>query len=327
MACVPDRYSAKREVAQAYELIKSHQPRLQFDDVLQLSATTNLAQSLLNDAMRALHLALCVMNPQISAHCGAESSSRSNRPHLFSPSAEAGDVGRITSQQKKGKRRRANEETSRVILTEAPHTDGSVWRKYGEKKINGTHFKRHYFRCSYKYDRGSQATKQIQQQSSNDLPMFQVTYNSEHTCNCTTAANKYIKSDLPQRSSCDNNGTISQMGDAMISESNKPLVGSTTSCLLCLSDKDNDDQLAAIGCDGKGSLNRLELANSSKDPSLITKEEDLKLPSDEKDIVHELQIQATIKDNEPIKIPEVTWGQMDFSPSDQGPISSAVLDE
>ncbi|XP_004980387.1 uncharacterized protein LOC101762811 [Setaria italica] len=144
-----------REVAQAYELIKSHQPRLQFDDVQQLSATTNLAQSLLNNAMRALHLALCVMNPQTSAHCGAESSSRSNRPHLFSPSAAAGDVGGITRQQKKGKRRRANEETSWVILTEAPHTDG------------------HYFRCSYKYDRGCQATKQIQQQSSNDLPMFQ----------------------------------------------------------------------------------------------------------------------------------------------------------
>ncbi|RCV37885.1 hypothetical protein SETIT_8G098700v2 [Setaria italica] len=216
MACVPDRDSAMREVAQAYELIKSHQPRLQFDDVQQLSATTNLAQSLLNNAMRALHLALCVMNPQTSAHCGAESSSRSNRPHLFSPSAAAGDVGGITRQQKKGKRRRANEETSWVILTEAPHTDGYVWRKYGEKKINGTHFKRHYFRCSYKYDRGCQATKQIQQQSSNDLPMFQVTYNSEHTCNCTTAANTYIKSDLPQRSYRDNNGTISQMGDAMI---------------------------------------------------------------------------------------------------------------
>lgn len=106
MACVPDRDSAMREVAQAYELIKSHQPRLQFDDVQQLSATTNLAQSLLNNAMRALHLALCVMNPQTSAHCGAESSSRSNRPHLFSPSAAAGDVGGITSQQKKGKRRR-----------------------------------------------------------------------------------------------------------------------------------------------------------------------------------------------------------------------------
>jgi hypothetical protein len=95
-----------KELVQAYELIKSHQPQLQFGDEQQLSATTNnLAQSLLNEALRALHLALCVMNPETSAHyCGAESSSRSNMPHLFSPNAAAGDVGGTTSQQRKGKR-------------------------------------------------------------------------------------------------------------------------------------------------------------------------------------------------------------------------------
>jgi hypothetical protein len=38
---------------------------------------------------------------------------------------------------------RANDETSRVILSEGHHDDGYVWRKYGEKKINRTHFKRY----------------------------------------------------------------------------------------------------------------------------------------------------------------------------------------
>ena len=84
--------------------------------------------------------------------------------------------------------------------------------------------------------------------------------------------------------------------------------------------------MAAIGCHGKGSLNWLELADSYK-PSLIAKEKDLKLPNDEKDIVHELQVQATIEDDEPIKVPEVTGGQANFSPSDQKPVAPAVLGE
>ncbi|XP_004980389.1 probable WRKY transcription factor 30 [Setaria italica] len=178
MAYVPDRDGAMREVVQAYELIKSHQPHFQFCDKEQGLETVNLAQSLLNEALRALHLALSVLNHETStAGGGAEGSSRSHMLHLFSRSDAAGDVGAIMSQQRRSKRRRSNEETSQVILTDAPHDDGYIWRKYGEKKINGTHFTRNYFRCSYKYDRGCQATKQIQQQSSNDLPIFQVTYN------------------------------------------------------------------------------------------------------------------------------------------------------
>jgi hypothetical protein len=55
-----------------------------------------------------------------------------------------------------------------------------------------------------------------------------------------------------------------------------------------------DDQLATIGFDGKGSLNRLASASLSKDPNLIVKGEDSKLPSDEKDAVHDLQDQAII---------------------------------
>lgn len=85
--------------------------------------------------------------------------------------------------------------------------------------------------------------------------------------------------------------------------------------------------MAAIGCDGKGSLNRLESADSSKGPSLIAKEKDSKLPSDEKDIVHELQVEAIIVDDESIKILKVNGGQTDFSPSNQEPIAPAVLSE
>jgi hypothetical protein len=73
-----------------------------------------------------------------------------------------------------------------------------------------------------------------------------------------------------------------------------------------------DDQLATIGFDGKGSLNRLASTGLSKDPNLIFKEEDSKLPNDEKNIVHDLQDQAIIEDDEPVKIPEITGGKWIF---------------
>uniref|UniRef100_J3NAU1 WRKY domain-containing protein n=1 Tax=Oryza brachyantha TaxID=4533 RepID=J3NAU1_ORYBR len=44
-----------------------------------------------------------------------------------------------------------------------------------------------YFRCTYKDDKGCQATKQIQQKDNNYPPNFQVTYSNDYTCNsCTT---------------------------------------------------------------------------------------------------------------------------------------------
>jgi hypothetical protein len=70
--------------------------------------------------------------------------------------------------------------------------------------------------------------------------------------------------------------------------------------------------LAIVGFDGKGSLNWLALVDLSKDPNLIAKEEDSKLPSDEKDIIHDLQDQAIIEDDELLKIPEVTRGKWIF---------------
>jgi hypothetical protein len=70
--------------------------------------------------------------------------------------------------------------------------------------------------------------------------------------------------------------------------------------------------LVTIGFDGKGSLNRLASADLSKDPNLIAKEGDSKLPSDEKDVVHELQDQAIIEDNKLVKIPEVIGGANGF---------------
>jgi hypothetical protein len=73
-----------------------------------------------------------------------------------------------------------------------------------------------------------------------------------------------------------------------------------------------DDQLATIGFNGKGSLNRLAAAGLSKDPDLIAKEVDSNLPSVEKDIVHNLQDQVIFGDDEPIKTRNLLGGKRIF---------------
>jgi hypothetical protein len=69
-----------------------------------------------------------------------------------------------------------------------------------------------------------------------------------------------------------------------------------------------DDQLATIGFDGEGSLNRLASAGSSEDPNSIAKEKGSKLSNDEKNVLYNLQYQAIIEDDELIKITKLTVG-------------------
>jgi hypothetical protein len=100
-----------------------------------------------------------------------------------------------------------------------PFGDRYEWRKYGKKRINGTHFTKSYFRCTHKDDMGCLATKYVQQKDSiSDPPVFQVTYNSEHTCNYCTAtssspAKKITNSNPPTTS---NNPPTGGHHDAMM---------------------------------------------------------------------------------------------------------------
>ncbi|KAL6642019.1 hypothetical protein ACP70R_020200 [Stipagrostis hirtigluma subsp. patula] len=196
MACVvDDREGAVREVAQVYELIKIHQPLLLLhcSSSQPPSPANQLAQTLLGEALRALNVALSVMKqPAASTATASPATPRVKSEAQLSSSglAEAADSEAMTSTPRRGKRRRsvieAKNTSSWATLTTVPYEDGYEWRKYGEKRINGTQFTRNYFRCTYKDDRGCQATKHIQQKDNSDPPMFQVTYNNEHTCNCTT---------------------------------------------------------------------------------------------------------------------------------------------
>ncbi|KAF0918606.1 hypothetical protein E2562_025190 [Oryza meyeriana var. granulata] len=193
-----------KEVAQVYELIKTHQPLLLLHHQPQ-----QLAYSLLTQAMRALNVALSVMKhlPPASASASASAAvpvnmikaeeapaNGSATPGHDASAADGGDnlhaVGKATRRSSAAKKRRINGEDKSSwfqLTTAVPHEDGYQWRKYGEKEIQGTHFARSYYRCTYRDDKGCQATKQIQQKDNNDPPNFQVTYSNDHTCNffCT----------------------------------------------------------------------------------------------------------------------------------------------
>ncbi|XP_052139296.1 probable WRKY transcription factor 63 isoform X2 [Oryza glaberrima] len=199
--CLSDEQQAVavREVAQVYELIKTQQPLL-----LVHQQPQQLAHGLLNHAMRALNVALSVMNqPHASSSSAAAAAAGHHFPVMTmikaestpanSPAADVSDnhVAGKARRSSPAKRRRINceDKSSWVYHTVVPHEDGYQWRKYGEKKIQGTHFTRSYFRCTYRDDRGCLATKQIQQEDKNDPPMFQVTYSNEHTCTTTRLIN------------------------------------------------------------------------------------------------------------------------------------------
>ncbi|KAL6652630.1 hypothetical protein ACP70R_011555 [Stipagrostis hirtigluma subsp. patula] len=80
------------------------------------------------------------------------------------------------------RRKRRKDKLTWVEHTFTPHFDGHLWRKYGQKIIKDSPFPRLYFRCSYREDKKCMASKQVQQENSDDPPRFMVTYEHEHSC-------------------------------------------------------------------------------------------------------------------------------------------------
>ena len=97
MACVADRKAAVREVAQVYELIKLQQPLLLVNCSSSSPPSTQLAQSLLSKALRALNVALSVMKQQQQQPAATLSCSGSGPPAVTPPAelvkAEPGPGG------------------------------------------------------------------------------------------------------------------------------------------------------------------------------------------------------------------------------------------
>ncbi|XP_043725855.1 WRKY DNA-binding transcription factor 70-like, partial [Telopea speciosissima] len=81
--------------------------------------------------------------------------------------------------RKRSKRRNVQESWTRI--TAVPIEDGYAWRKYGQKEILNAKHLRCYFRCSYRFDQGCQATKQVQR-TEDELLTFWTKYTGHHTC-------------------------------------------------------------------------------------------------------------------------------------------------
>ncbi|GJR34104.1 probable WRKY transcription factor 70 [Tanacetum coccineum] len=78
-------------------------------------------------------------------------------------------------------KRRNNSSPSSTKITTVLADDGHAWRKYGQKEILNAKHKRSYYRCTYKFDQGCQATKQVQK-IADKPPNYQITYFGNHTC-------------------------------------------------------------------------------------------------------------------------------------------------
>ncbi|KAH0460772.1 hypothetical protein IEQ34_008347 [Dendrobium chrysotoxum] len=103
----------------------------------------------------------------------------------YSPSSDVtnkGSVGKrkIQSTRKAASRKRGNP-YSWTRVTSTTIEDGHTWRKYGQKEIFSAKHPRSYFRCTYKYDQGCKATRQVQK-SEEDPFLYVITYFGEHTC-------------------------------------------------------------------------------------------------------------------------------------------------
>ncbi|CAM0883058.1 unnamed protein product [Alopecurus aequalis] len=77
-------------------------------------------------------------------------------------------------------KRRARGAEARREVQSGTTADGFVWRKYGQKDINGSKHPRFYYRCAYSAE-GCGATRRVQQ-SQEEPAVFVIAYYGEHTC-------------------------------------------------------------------------------------------------------------------------------------------------
>ncbi|KAL6614259.1 hypothetical protein ACP70R_036529 [Stipagrostis hirtigluma subsp. patula] len=77
------------------------------------------------------------------------------------------------------KRRARGAEPSKVVKS-GTVVDGFIWRKYGQKDINGRDHPRLYYRCAYA-DEGCGATRRVQRTQGGPMA-YEIAYYGEHTC-------------------------------------------------------------------------------------------------------------------------------------------------
>ncbi|CAD6256479.1 unnamed protein product [Miscanthus lutarioriparius] len=109
--------------------------------------------------------------------------------HLTSTSSELSDYANQPIRQAK-KRKIMEKQTLQVRVSTT--VDGYIWRKYGQKEIQGAKYPRFYFHCTHQ---GCSATKKLQR-SDEDPTVFLVNYRGTHTCLQSAAAMHQLEPDV-----------------------------------------------------------------------------------------------------------------------------------
>ncbi|KAI3732569.1 hypothetical protein L1987_63775 [Smallanthus sonchifolius] len=97
----------------------------------------------------------------------------------------------IPAKTKRGCYKRKKGYSTFTNVTSTLVDDGYAWRKYGQKVIINSKHQRNYYRCTYKFEQGCQATKQVQK-TDDEPPKYRITYHQHHTCKNLQRAHQII---------------------------------------------------------------------------------------------------------------------------------------
>ncbi|KAL6853576.1 hypothetical protein ACP4OV_019605 [Aristida adscensionis] len=92
----------------------------------------------------------------------------------------AADASRPVTAMPPTKRRARGGEALTVVRTSTV-VDGFIWRKYGQKEINGREHPRLYYRCAHRHE-GCNATRRVQRTQGDAAAAYEIAYYGEHTC-------------------------------------------------------------------------------------------------------------------------------------------------
>ncbi|KAG6495439.1 WRKY DNA-binding transcription factor 70-like [Zingiber officinale] len=162
------------------ELLKGQDSATRLQALLQLKENlppenySGPAKDLLVEVLGSFSRAISVLGTETTAEALL---GHANLPSFDEQKSESSM--KIRPPRRSGYRRRSHPYTCRTVYAKDIE-DGYTWRKYGQKIIYGTTHQRSYFRCTHKFDRECQATRQVQK--TEDASMFAITYMGEHTC-------------------------------------------------------------------------------------------------------------------------------------------------
>ncbi|CAH1446067.1 unnamed protein product [Lactuca virosa] len=178
-----NRIKAFHELIQSQELTNNLREMLQWPRKIECDPTYEdglVMQIIAMFKNTLLILGSCTSNQHLEIPTSDMCLSYSSDGQKFENSGKnEGNI--IPAKRKKGcHKRRKNSWTSSQV-TSALVDDGHAWRKYGQKHINNTNHQRSYYRCTYKFDQGCLAAKQVQK-IQDKPPKYKTTYMRNHTC-------------------------------------------------------------------------------------------------------------------------------------------------